>query len=305
MEDITLILKTRPLSNAVGTEILDFDMAKPMDDETVQALTKLWAESGLLLFKKQKMTPEQHITFARRFGESAPTPGVTRYLLDGYPQLFVIANRDADGNLLETRETARQWHSDHSFKTVPCTGSVLYCRQMPPVGGNTMYTNMYKAYDALSDGMKAIINNCMAVHDLGNAKDLKNRAPRTPEEIASAPPVAHNMVITHPLSGRKALYVSECFTDYIEGLTKEESTAILDYLFQHSVKPEFTYRHQWDVDDVLMWDNRAVMHFAPRDYEPNDPAPENWRYMLRATIDPWNGEFAFPEQKDSHEVKVA
>lgn len=300
-----MTLKTRPLSNAVGTEILDFDMTKPVSDETVKELQELWADSGLLLFKNQKLTPDQQIAFARKFGPSAPTPGVLRYLLDGHPELFVIANRDADGNLLETRETARQWHSDHSFKMVPCTGSLLYCRQMPPVGGNTMYTNMYKAYDALSDGMKEIINNLMAVHDVDNVKDMKNRAPRTAEERAATPPVAHKMVITHPISGRKALYVCEMFTDYIEGLTREESATILDYLFQHSVKPEFTYRHQWDVDDVLIWDNRAVMHFAPRDYEPNDPAPENWRYMLRATIDPWDNEMAFPEQKYAHVVDVA
>ncbi len=299
-----MTLKTRPLSNAVGTEILDFDMAAPVSDEIVEELKQHWAETGLLLFKNQKLTPEQQIAFARRFGPSPPTPGVTRYLLDGYPELFVIANRDAEGNLLETRETARQWHSDHSFKIKPSTGSLLYCRKMPPVGGNTMYTNMYQAYDALSDGMKELIENLMAIHDVDNVKDMKNRAPRTPEERASTPPIAHRMVITHPVTGRKALYVSEMFTDYIEGMTKEESATILNYLFQHSVRPEFTYRHQWDIDDVLMWDNRVVMHFAPRDYDPNDPAPDNWRYMLRATIDPWGDEHAFPEQEYSYTVPL-
>lgn len=279
-----MTLNIRPLSFAVGAEVLDTDLAQPLDEATVAALTQALAENGILLFRKQKLTPEQHIAFAKRFGPSAPTPGVSRYLLKGYPELFVVANRDAEGNLLETRETARQWHSDHSFTAKPAIGSVLYCRQLPAVGGTTMYNNMYMAYEALSEPFRKMIDGLRAIHDVNNVKQLKNRKPRTEEEIKSTPPVSQPMVITHPVTGRKALYVSEMFTRQIEGMTEDESRPILEYLFAHSVRPEFTYRHFWQVDDVVFWDNRVVMHYAPRDYNPEDT--KNWRYMLRATIDP-------------------
>lgn len=277
-------LETRPLTWALGTEVLNFDIAQPTDDDTIAEIAELVANHGVLLFRGQKMTPEQHIAFARRFGPSAPTPGVTRYLLKGHPELFVIANRDEDGNLLETAETARQWHSDHSFTPKPAIGSILYCRQMPETGGTTMYANMYRAYETLSEPFKKMIEGMRAIHDVNNVAQLKNRKPRSQEEMDSTPAVSQPMVITHPISGRKALYVSEMFTRQIEGMTEEESRPILDYLFAHSVRPEFTYRHQWKVDDVLFWDNRVVMHYAPRDYDPYDE--KNWRYLLRATIDP-------------------
>ena len=130
----------------------------------------------------------------------------------GYPELFVVANRDEDGNLLETAETARQWHSDHSFTPKPAIGSILYCRQMPETGGTTMYTNMYRAYETLSEPFKKMIEGMRAIHDVNNVAQLKNRKPRSREELDSTPPVSQPMVITHPVSGRKALYVSEMFT---------------------------------------------------------------------------------------------
>ena len=279
-------VETRPLTHAIGAEVLNLDLAADHDQSVIDEVTRLVADRGVLLFRKQAMTPEQHVAFAQRFGPSAPTPGVTRYLLKGHPELFVIANRDEDGNLLETRETARIWHADHSFVEKPCTFSMLYCRHRPKIGGTTMYTNMYRAYETLSEPFRKMLDGLSAVHDLNYVPDLKNRKPRSAEEIASTPPVEHPMVITHPVSGRRALYVSEAFTRCIVGMTEEESKPILDYLFAHSVRPEFTYRHFWDEDDVLFWDNRVVMHYAPRDYDPDNTSEDNWRYMLRATIDP-------------------
>ncbi len=158
--------------------------------------------------------------------------------------------------------------------------SALYCREIPSVGGDTVFTNMYMAYDTLSDTLKGILDKLEAIHDITTYAPFRKR---NPEQVAEMhrinPPVAQPVVRIHAETGRKALYVSEALTFRFVGMTEEESRGLMEFLWEHSVRPEFTYRHQWKVGDLLMWDNRCAMHMAPADYTPGEP-----RLMHRITI---------------------
>jgi taurine dioxygenase len=154
----------------------------------------------------------------------------------------------------------------------PSLGSLLLCHEMPEIGGDTMWANMVQAYDTLSEVMKGFLSGLKAVHDYSHAYDtyfahLKERPPLTPEQRTKTPPVEHPMVRTHPVTGRKALYVNPGFTTGIAGMPREESQPILDFLFRHATRPEFIYRHKWRVHDMIFWDNRCTMHYALSDYD--------------------------------------
>ena len=272
-----------PISKNIGAKVRGIDMSVVPDRETAAALNRAVADHCILVFENQDVTPEQHIAFTKALGDVAYAPGLDRYLHPDHPEIFMVANRDKDGKPLETLNTGRQWHSDQSFMPRPAMGSILHCNEIPPFGGTTMFANMFRAYETLSPAFQAMIDGLKAVHYVYALRDFANRPPPTEEEKAKVPPTAHPMVRTHPMTGRKALYVSEMLTTHIDGMTEEESAAILRYLFDHSVRPEFTYRHHWRPNDVVFWDNRCTMHYAPPDYDLSDPA--NRRVMYRTTIE--------------------
>ncbi|CAN5328233.1 hypothetical protein BH10PSE17_BH10PSE17_01370 [soil metagenome] len=174
----------------------------------------------------------------------------------------------------------QQWHSDLSYTTRPSLGSCLYSLRMPSSGGDTLFANMILAYESLSPTLQRLIENLSVVHDITNGKTYWNR---TPEQIAESrkrnPPVVQSMVRNHPPSGRRALFISEWMCNRIVGMTREESRGILDFLFQHVSRPEFTFRQVWQPGDVLMWDNRATIHMALADYAPGEP-----RELLRTSL---------------------
>lgn len=272
-------LKIRRLSNALGAEVQDIDLAAPLSEATVAALRDAFHQHLVLLFRDQDLTPEQHIAFSRLFGDLDVHP-FSRYNLPGYPEVLQITNHEINGKLSETRNTGRQWHSDLSFTTRPALGSLLYCKEVPEVGGNTMFTNMYMAYETLSPGLRNVLDGLWAVHDMSMGKDIANRdAAFMAEMKIKNPPVAQPVVRVHPETKRKALYVSEMVTSHFDGMTFDESRPLLQYLYAHSVEPEFTYRHQWKPHDLLMWDNRCTMHLAVADFEHSSP-----RHMLRTQI---------------------
>ncbi|MGD9921586.1 MAG: TauD/TfdA dioxygenase family protein, partial [Pseudorhodoplanes sp.] len=272
-------LKIRRLSYALGAEIIGADLTKPMSEEAFAEIRHAFHEHLVLLFRDQVLTPEQHIAFSRRFGELDVHP-FSRYNLPGYPEVLQITNHVIDGKPSDTRNTGRQWHSDLSFTTRPALGSLLYCKEVPEVGGNTMFANMYMAYETLSPGLREMLDRLWAVHDMSMGKDIANRDPAFMAEMKKKnPPVAQPVVRIHPETGRKALYVSEMVTSHFEGWTFDESRPLLNYLFAHSVQPEFTYRQQWRPHDLLMWDNRSAMHLAVADFDHSTP-----RHMLRTQI---------------------
>lgn len=273
----------RPLSRACGAEVVGLDVTRPLERDQVNALHRALGENGILLFRDAAMKPQQHIAFSRHFGP-LEAHVVGEFNLPGHPEIFVVSNVKEDGKLKGAVYAGQYWHSDLSYMQKPSLGSLLLCREMPDTGGDTMWANMYLAYETLSEVMQRFLGSLRAIHDYSHAYDtyfakLKERPPLTAEQRAKTPPVEHPLVRTHPVTGRKALYVNPGFTTGIVGMPDDESQPILDLLFRHSTRPEFVYRHKWRVNDLVFWDNRCTMHYALSDYDFSVR-----RHMHRTTI---------------------
>ncbi len=255
-------LDVRPVGSMVGAEILGVDLGGPLPGETLRAVRETLADRGVVFFRDQMLTPEQHIAFARQFGDI----NINRFFakLPEHPEIALVAKEKH-----HTRNIGGGWHTDHSYDLEPALGSVLYAREVPPIGGDTLFASMYAAYDALSEGLKQTLRGLRAVHSSRHVfgverGDLKGRIGNP--ELATQDAV-HPVVITHPESKRQALYVNPGFTVRFEGWTDEESRPLLDYLYRHAQKPEFTCRFQWREGSVAFWDNRSTWHYAANDYQ--------------------------------------
>jgi taurine dioxygenase len=272
-------LKTRPLSYALGAEILDIDLTEDLDDAVIEAIEDVWNEHHILLFRGQKLTPDTHIAFSRRFGDLDRHDATPFYRLEGYPELLEITTRMTDGKPSESRNVGRNWHSDYSYSDRPAAASMLFCTEKPPVGGDTMFCNMVRAYETLSDRLKRILDDLDVVYDIGLTAGINERDPAKVAEMRRInPPVAHPAVRVHPRSGKKALYISERAA-YFDGMTAAESRPLIDFLCAHATSPENVYRHVWQVNDLICWDNRTTMHLALADFDQTQP-----RHMLRTTL---------------------
>jgi len=273
-------METRRLSNGLGAEVIGVNLAKPLRDAQIAVLRGGWNEHLVLVFRNQELSPEAHIAFSRHFGDLDKHEALPRYRHPDHAEIFMVTNREVDGKPSATRNTGRQWHNDLSYTTRPALGALLYCRECPPVGGDTMFANMYRAYETLSKPMRDFLDPLWAVHDVMGSRDLRKRDPAQVAEIRRInPPVAQPVVRTHPETGRKSLNVHEMMCTHFVGMTREESRPILEFLYEHSTPHENVYRHQWKVNDLVMWDNRCTLHIALADYEHSSP-----RHMLRTTI---------------------
>ena len=274
-------LKLRKLSYALGAEVCDIDVAGAMSERQFGEIYRAFLGNGILLFRNQDITREQHIEFSRRFGELDRHEALPRDRHPQYPELLMVTNEPKpDGSPSDTKYTGRQWHSDMSFTTAPSLGSLLKSYAVPDVGGDTLFANMTLAYEALSDGMKKLIANLHGIHQSGTRK-LANDATgreRAEEQRRLNPPVAQPVVRVHPETGRKALYIGEKVSRF-DGLTAEESKPLIQYLVRHATKPEFVYRHQWQKNDILVWDNRCTMHQALGDFDETQ-----LRHLERTTV---------------------
>jgi taurine dioxygenase len=278
--DATTTLNVRKLSNAFGIEVLGLDLRKSLPDAVIAELRKLWAEYGIVLLRAQDITPQQLIAYSRRFGELDLHETLVPFRHPEHPELFVLSTIPVDGKPSVSENVGRHWHSDLSYTTRPPLGSIFHALVLPEVGGDTMFASMHAAYDALSDKMKELIEGLEAVHDYMGVENMKKRDPGLVAQLRELnPPVAQPLVRVHAETGRKALYLSEQMTKRIVGMTERESMPLLRFLFEHSVDPLFTYRHQWRPHDVIMWDNRSTMHLALADF-----APGSARYCMRTTI---------------------
>jgi len=274
----TASIAVRAVSTAVGAEILGLDLADTLPDATIDAIRHALFQHGVVFFRDQKLTPEQHAAFAQRFGAI----NVNRFFktVDGYPMIAEVRKEpDQVGNI------GGGWHTDHSYDQVPAMGSILYAREVPETGGDTLFASMYAAYDALSDGLKQTLERLQAVHSsrhvfgveaYAGRGDLKGRY-LNPE--AATQDAVHPVVVRHPGLGRKALYVNSAFTVRFVGWTDEESRPLLQYLYQHAARPEFTYRFQWREGSLAFWDNRCTWHYALNDYHGHR------RLMHRITVE--------------------
>lgn len=275
----------RPIAPACGAEITGIDLSKPIGDNVFQQIKQAWYEAdGVLVVRDQQLTPEQHIEFSRHFGkpERYDKGVVGQYMLPDHPEIYRVSNKVVDGKPAGREDAGTYWHSDASWQPSPLSASVLHAIEIPPIGGDTMFANMYKAYETLSEPMKAFLEGLDAVHSLANASKTsyaKEFGGKSSEMIQSQSAV-HPIVRVHPETGRKALFVNEGFTSHIVGLSNRESRAVLAFLFDHTTRPELIYRHRWQVNDLVIWDNRSVMHYAVSDYK-----GLGWRYMHRTSVE--------------------
>ena len=254
-----------PVSGAVGAEVRGIDISRPLPAVTVAALRAALGEHGVLFFRDQQLTEAQHIAFAEQFAKI----NINRFFraVEGWPQIAEVRKEPE-----QTKNIGGGWHTDHSYDDIPALGSLLYAREVPPSGGDTIFASMFAAYDALSDGLKRTLEGLRAVHSSRHVfgtqakrgEDLKDRLGNAEAATQDA---VHPMVIRHPISGKKALYVNRGFTTHIEGWTVEESKPLLEYLYQHGARPEFSCRFNWAPGSMAFWDNRATWHLAVNDYQ--------------------------------------
>ena len=254
-------LSVSPIAGALGAEIGGVDLAC-LDDDTVAAIRAAWLEHGVVFFHDQHLSPDDFLAFARRIGEVDRYPFVPG--IDGYPEIIAVAKMPD-----ETVNFGGIWHSDTTYLDEPPMATMLLAREIPPAGGDTMYANQYAAYEALSPAMQALLEPLRAVNTSALADVSKTREDRIREAGGEPPPdyeAVHPVVRTHPETGRKALYVNVAHTARFDGMTEEESRSLLQFLFQHQVRPEFTCRFRWRVGSLAMWDNRCVQHNPVNDY---------------------------------------
>jgi taurine dioxygenase len=276
-----MALRLRKLSYALGAEVCGVNVAQPMSESTFGEIYEAFLAHGILLFRDQDITREQHIEFSRRFGALDRHEALPRDRHPEYPELLMVTNEPKpDGSPSDTKYTGRQWHSDMSFTTAPSLGSLLKSYAVPEVGGDTLFANMVLAYEMLSDGMKKLIADLHGIHLSGTRKLANDTSGvvRAEEQKRINPPVAQPVVRVHPETGRKALYIGEKVKRF-DGMTEEESLPLIDYLVRHATRPEFLYRHPWRRNDILAWDNRCVMHQALGDFDETQ-----LRHMERTTV---------------------
>ena len=270
-------MEVRPISGALGAEIFGVDFAAGVDSETFGCIRTTFHEHGVIVIRDQDLTPEQHVAAARRFGDI----NVNRFFtpVDGHPEVAEVRKEPH-----QRRNIGNKWHTDHSYDDAPALGSMIYALQVPPAGGDTMFANMSLAFETLSGGMKDMLSKLEAVHSSRHVfgpgykanPDVADRF-RNPEQAIQD--AVHPVVIRHPDTGRKVLYVNPTFTVRFNGWTEEESRPLLDYLYEHASRPEFTCRVEWRKGSLGLWDNRATWHLALNDY------PGHRRLMHRVTIE--------------------
>ena len=270
-------IDVKPLAGALGAEIFGVDLAGPLGQPVVDEIRRASNEYLVIFFRDQVITDEQLADFGRNFGELAPLPP-HRAFPGKFPELLVIDKKPADKLVF-----GWEWHSDTTHLEVPSLGSILYSKIIPPVGGDTLFANQYLAYDTLSDGLKQLLGRMRAVHSNGRIlMSLDEDAVLPPATAAAAQhstmSSTHPVVRTHPETGRKALFVNESHTERFEGMTYEESQPLLQYLYKHSTRPEFTCRFRWGVGSIAFWDNRCCQHLALNDY------PGHRRLMHRVQV---------------------
>jgi taurine dioxygenase len=254
-------IEVTPTTPNIGAEIAGIDLSRPLGNRQVDELHDALAAYQVLFFRDQKLDYDSAKAVGRHFGDlhiHPNTPGP-----DGHPEILPI---HADAN--SKRIAGERWHSDVSCDPEPPLGSILYLHTVPPVGGDTLFASQYAAYDALSPRMKTYLEGLTAFHDGGPSYRATNAKIGVPETGRVYPSATHPVVRTHPDTGRKALYVNRGFTQRINGLPDDEAGALLAFLIEHSVKPDFQVRFRWRANSVAFWDNRAVQHLAVWDYFP-------------------------------------
>lgn len=254
-------IKTRPLSPALGAEIQGIDLSQPMADSTFEAIRDIWYENCVLCIPGQNLGEMDQVRFAERFGELAAT--LHEYESGkGHPAIMYVTNEQKDGKYIGALPDGEMFfHSDMCYLERPSMATMLYAMEIPPMGGNTLFANMYKAYETLPEETKKRIEGRKAVnsYDPGKSNYATMRT-RVNSNSTTVRSFAQPMVYTHPATGRKALYLNPLMTEYIVNMPREESNVLLESLFEYQQQPQFIYEHGWTPGDVVIWDNRCTLH---------------------------------------------
>ena len=256
-------LEINPVTPFIGAEIKNIDLRKTLHEEEISKIRGAFLKHSVLFFRDQDLSIDQQKTFGKYFGDLHIHPARDRNGIEGHPEiLYINAGPDT------SRVNGDDWHSDVSCDEKPPMGSILRIFEVPSSGGDTLFASMYAAYDALSSSMKKFLEPLTAIHDGGpNYIDRAKRAGiYKPEKVF--PSNSHPVIGTHPETNKKSIYVNRIFTQSINGIPKDESKAILEFLFQHIAKPTFQCRFKWEKDSIAFWDNRCALHHAMWDYYP-------------------------------------
>ena len=271
MQDIHV----KPFAGSLGGLVSGINLCDKVDNETFEVLHQHLLDYEVLFFREQPMTPQQHADLANLFGQ--PQLHEAYAHVDGYPQLTILENDRENPSKIE------MWHADMTFRPCPPLGSILHGVIIPEKGGDTLFASMSAAYEGLSSAMQSLLSELTAIHDFSFGFKESLAEPggreRLADMVASNPPVEHPVIRTHPLSGKKGIFVNSLFTVAIKGMKDKESRALLNFLFDHVTTPEYTCRFNWEPDSVAFWDNRIVQHKPVNDYWPGH------RRMQRITID--------------------
>ena len=269
-----MALDVVPLTAEIGAEIRGARLADELSDDTIAEIRRALLDHLVVFFRDQQLTDEQHLAFALRFGPMSISPLATKY--QESPTVTVLDQVSPKG------EGADEWHSDNTFMPNPPMGSILRAVQLPAVGGDTCFANMYAAYEALSQPLRDLLDGLVAVHDITKPMRKAIAAGHTALDLAEMqqrwPPVEHPVVATHPETGRKALFVNRNSTTHLAGVSERENDVLLPFLLDHVRSPEYQCRFHWEVGSVAFWDNRSVQHYAVADYDER-------RVMHRVTVD--------------------
>ena len=259
----TRSLEVHKIAGALGAEISGVDLARDLDDATITEIRRIWLDNCVVFFRNQDLSPARFLDLARRFGQPIEYPFLKG--LDGFPEIITVAKLEQ-----EKINFGGVWHSDTSYLDIPPMATMLIAREVPPVGGDTLFASQYLAYETLSDGMKRLLDGLVALNASAKADVTRTREDRLKDNQnpqARKDYVAeHPVVRTHPETGRKALYVNVAHTVRFKDMSEEESAPILDFLFRHQIKPEFTCRFHWEPGSIAFWDNRCAQHNPVNDY---------------------------------------
>ena len=251
-----------PLTGAIGAEISGVDISEPLPAETIGEIRQAMLDHLVIFLRDQQITPEQQIAFVSRFGEPDIYPFVKG--LEDYPEITPVLKLPE-----ETVNFGGIWHSDTVYQAQPPMGTVLYAKELPPVGGDTLFANQYQAYEALSAPLRDFLDGLTAINSAAKGSAAATRSDRVSDAGTGRQEVLeaeHPVVRTHPETGRKALYVNTGHTIRFGGMTEAESTPILEFLYQHQIKPEFCCRFVWSPGAIAFWDNRCAQHYPINDY---------------------------------------
>lgn len=262
----TQAIEILPFDAPLGAEVRGLDLARPLSGQDFARIHRAHLDHHVLVFRDQRITPQQQIDFSRRFGP-LQIHVLKNFQLQRHPEILVVSNIKENGEPIGLGDAGHFWHSDLSYKDTPSLGSLLHAQELPPEGGDTLFANQHEAWDTLPDALKTLVAGLRAEHTyLAKYEELRARNPWRPklsqEQVDEVKPVVHPVVRTHPETGRKALFVSEHFTTRILDLPEDESQAVLAELFAHSSREELIYRHAWQPHDMVFWDNRSVTHLA-------------------------------------------